>query len=222
MVLRRHGLRGRAAPLEIYAELERRIGEAGIPLTVELAEEPHGESAGLKKSGCHGFCEMGPLVRIEPEGWLYTRVTVDDCAEIVAETVGGGRPVERLAYQQEGKIYLKQQDIPFYRRQMRKVLEHCGATDATPPRHTWRHGGYRAMETALFDRTPEEIVDEVSKFGLRGRGGGGFNPARKVGPACGRTAPVKLRGLQRRRRRPRRLNGPQHHWRATPTACWRA
>ncbi len=177
--------------LTLYAEFQRLIAEAGIPLTVELAEEPHGESVGLKKSGCHGFCEMGPLVRVEPEGWLYTRVQKGDCAEIVTETIAGGRPVERLAYHQQDQAYLKQRDIPFYRRQMRKVLEHCGATDATSIREYLAHGGYRALEKALFEMTPEEIVDEVSRAGLRGRGGGGFPAGRKWAQVLRQTSPVK-------------------------------
>ena len=75
--------------------------------SVELEAEPHEESVGMKKSGCHGFCEMGPLVRIEPQGWLYTKVKVSDCQEIVDETIIGERLVERLAYQKQGVVYPK-------------------------------------------------------------------------------------------------------------------
>ena len=71
--------------LDIYDRLKAMLEERGIPVSVELAHEPHDgvESVGLKKSGCHGFCEMGPLVRVEPQGWLYTKVKLDDCEEIV-------------------------------------------------------------------------------------------------------------------------------------------
>ena len=177
--------------LGLYDELKRLIAEAGVPLTVELDEESHGSSVGLKKSGCHGFCEMGPLVRVEPEGWLYTKVKLDDCREIVRETVLSARPVERLAYRQDGAAYLRQQDIPFYRRQTRKVLEHCGATDATSIREYLAHDGYKALEKALFDMTEAEIVDEVTRSGLRGRGGGGFPAGRKWAQVARQSAPVK-------------------------------
>ena len=69
--------------LKVYARLKELMEQRGINVTVELAEEPHDSSVGLKKSGCHGFCEMGPLLRIEPQGWLYTRVHLEDCEDIV-------------------------------------------------------------------------------------------------------------------------------------------
>ncbi len=177
--------------LDLFDELKRLTEKAGIPLTVALDAESHNPSVGLKKSGCHGFCEMGPLVRIEPEGWLYTRVKLDDCAEIVRETIENARPVERLAYRQDGAAYLRQQDIPFYSRQTRKVLEHCGATDATSIREYFAHGGYVALEKALFDMTGADIVDEVTRSGLRGRGGGGFPAGRKWAQVARQEAPVK-------------------------------
>ena len=77
---------------------------------------------GLKHSGCHGFCELGPLVRIEPQGWLYIGVTEDDAPEIVEQTLQHGLPVERLMYHAEGRCFARQDDIPFYRRQTRVVL----------------------------------------------------------------------------------------------------
>jgi NADH-quinone oxidoreductase subunit F len=177
--------------LGLYDELKRLIQEANIPLTVELDSESHDASAGLKMSGCHGFCEMGPLVRIEPEGWLYTRVKLEDCEEIVRETIENARPVERLACRQGGEVYLRQEDIPFYRRQTRKVLEHCGATDATSIREYFAHGGYKALEKALFDMSAADVVDEITRSGLRGRGGGGFPAGRKWAQVARQDAPVK-------------------------------
>ena len=79
----------------------------------------------------NGFCEMGPLVRVEPQGWLYTKVKLDDCQEIVEKTIIGGECVERLAYRQNGEIYRRQEEIPFYAKQQRVVLEHCGHINAT-------------------------------------------------------------------------------------------
>lgn len=83
--------------LEIFDKLQTIMGERGIPCTVELQEEPHGDLVGLKKSGCHGFCEMGPLVRIEPQGYLYTKVQLSDCEDIIEKTIVNGEHIERLA-----------------------------------------------------------------------------------------------------------------------------
>ena len=165
--------------LNIYARLKELLEERDIPVTVELADEPHGESVGLKRSGCHGFCEMGPLVRIEPQGWLYTKVKLSDCEEIVEKTILGGECVDRLAYRQNGEIYRQQEEIPFYAKQHRMVLEHCGHINATSIKDYLAVGGYSALEKALFDMTPEEILDEISESNLRGRGGGGFPTGRK-------------------------------------------
>ena len=165
--------------LDIYDEMRRLLAERGVACSVELAEEPHGPSVGLKKSGCHGFCEMGPLVRIEPEGYLYTKVQVSDCAEIIDRTIVDGELVERLVYLQNGVIYPKQEDIPFYKKQTRLVLEHCGHIDATSLQEYLAIGGYTALEKALFDMSGDEIVQEISDSNLRGRGGGGFPTGRK-------------------------------------------
>ena len=85
----------------------------------------HG-NIGVKKSGCHGFCEMGPLMRIEPMGILYTKVKLEDCEEIFEKTIQNGVVIERLLYSQTGIKYAKQEEIPFYKKQTRLVLENCG------------------------------------------------------------------------------------------------
>lgn len=116
--------------LNIYARLRELIEAKGIHCAVELEHEPESEGVALKKSGCHGFCERGPLVRIEPEGWLYTKVKVEDCEEIVEKTIVNGEHIERLAFQKNGEIYKTQEEIPFYKKQTRVVLEHCGHIDS--------------------------------------------------------------------------------------------
>jgi len=165
--------------LKIYDRLKELAEAKGIPVAVELEVDPHDESIGLKKSGCHGFCEMGPLLRIDPQGWLYTKVQLDDCEEIIEKTVLKGEPVERLAYKKDGVSYPKQDEIPFYKQQTRMVLEHCGKIDADSIREYIAIGGYSAFEKALFDMTPDDIISEISKSNLRGRGGGGFPAGRK-------------------------------------------
>jgi NADH-quinone oxidoreductase subunit F len=165
--------------MHIFDRLKELIEQKGLPVEIGLAEDPHTPGIGLKKSGCHGFCEMGPLVRIEPQGWLYTKVKVEDCEEIIAETIEKGACVERLAYKRDGQIYREQSEIPFYRQQTRMVLEHCGKIDADSIREYIAIGGYAALEKALFEMDADAIVAEISESGLRGRGGGGFPAGKK-------------------------------------------
>ena len=166
--------------LEIYETLKSLMEKKGINVSVTLEEEPHGEDeVGLKKSGCHGFCEMGPLVRIEPQGWLYTKVKVEDCREILHTTVIDGEYIDRLGYSSQGTLYRKQEEIPFYRQQNRVVLEHCGRIDADSIEEYIAIGGYASLEKALFEMSGDQIIEEVKKSILRGRGGGGFPTEKK-------------------------------------------
>ncbi|MBZ9686521.1 NADH-quinone oxidoreductase subunit NuoF [Clostridium estertheticum] len=165
--------------LEIYDELVKLMGEKGINCGISLEKEPHDQSVGIKKSGCHGFCEMGPLVRIEPWGYLYIKVKPEDCAEILEKTILNNECVERLAYRKDGKIHKKQEEIPFYKKQTRIALEHCGHIDATSIEEYFAIGGYSAVEKALFDMSSVEIIKQIEESNLRGRGGGGFPTGRK-------------------------------------------
>ena len=166
--------------LKIYDRLKELMEERDIACTVQLEEEPHDHSIGLKKSGCHGFCEMGPLLRIEPMGWLYIKVKVEDCEDIIEQSILGDQVVDRLVYRdKDGTPYQRQDDIPFYKQQTRVALEHCGHINAESIREYIAMGGYSAVAKALFDMTPEGIVKEISEAGLRGRGGGGFPTGKK-------------------------------------------
>lgn len=142
-------------------------------------EAAHGGETDIEKSGCHGFCEMGPLVRIEPYNYLYTRVKAEDCEEIYNTTILGGQPVERLLYKMNGVSYPAQEDIPFYAKQMRLVLKNCGHIGAEHIEESLAFGGYKALEKALFTMTPEEVVNVIYDSNLRGRGGGGFQTGYK-------------------------------------------
>ena len=165
--------------LDIYKRLREIIEEKGLKVTLELQEEPHNDMIGLKKSGCHGFCEMGPLLRIEPMGWLYIKVKVDDCEEIIEKSIILDEVVERLTYKEGDKRYSKQEEIPFYEKQTRVALENCGHINAESIEEYLGVGGYSATAKALFDMTSEEIVKEISESYLRGRGGGGFPTGKK-------------------------------------------
>ncbi|WP_346929249.1 NADH-quinone oxidoreductase subunit NuoF [Clostridium sp.] len=165
--------------LDIYDEFVRIMREKDIKCEVRLEKEPHDKSVGIKKSGCHGFCEMGPLVRIEPWGYLYIKVKPQDCEEIINKTILYGECVERLAYKKDDKVYKTQEEIPFYKKQTRLALEHCGHIDSTSIEEYFAIGGYSALEKSLFDMTADEIIKEIDESNLRGRGGGGFPTGRK-------------------------------------------
>ena len=163
--------------IDIYEEFKRIIKEKGILAEVDLEKEAEG--VGVKKSGCHGFCEKGPLVRIEPGGYLYIKVKPEDCQEIVEETILNDRPVERLMYRFNGELYRTQESIPFYEKQTRIVLEHCGHLDAEAIQEYIANDGYAALVKALEEMTPEQVCKEVLDSNLRGRGGGGFPAGKK-------------------------------------------
>ena len=139
-------------------------------------EVPHPE---IKKSGCHGFCEMGPLMRIEPLGILYIKVKPEDCEEIYEKTVCQGEAIERLLYHRDGQVYQSQESIPFYAGQTRIVLKNCGHIDAEHIDEYIAIGGYQGLEKVLFDLTKEEGLDMIEESALRGRGGGGFPAGKK-------------------------------------------
>lgn len=160
---------------EIYEKMSRLV-ESNPNVEVFFGPEiAHGDGPmEVHKSGCHGFCEMGPLVRIEPMGYLYTKVSVDDVEEIYEKTIKKGEVINRLLYKQGGVEYQKQEEIPFYKKQTRLVLGNCGHIDAEHIEDAIAHGAYQALAKALFDMTPEEVVEEIYESKLRGRGGGGF------------------------------------------------
>jgi NADH-quinone oxidoreductase subunit F len=135
----------------------------------------------LKETGCHGFCERGPVVVIRPKRIFYQRVKPEDIPEIISETVLGGNIIERLLYvdpvTKEKIVY--EPDVPFYKRQTRTIFGANGEIDPTNIEDYIAVGGYSALSKALSQMSPEEIIEEVKKSGLRGRGGGGFPTGRK-------------------------------------------
>ena len=165
--------------MKVYDTLKAACEARGLKVCVALREEGGENSVHLKKSGCHGFCEIGPLVSIEPLDILYTHVHVEDCEEIIEKTLLGGEVIERLLYHKDGEAYQKRDDIPFYKLQHRIVLRDSGKSDAEEILEYIANGGYSAFEKALFEMNGEEICKTISDSGLRGRGGGGFPAGRK-------------------------------------------
>ncbi|MDO5389472.1 MAG: NADH-quinone oxidoreductase subunit NuoF [Eubacteriales bacterium] len=156
---------------KIYDELSR-LTEGLNQVSVEMQKDvPH---IGTLKTGCQGLCEYGPLVRVEPYDYQYVKVQVEDCAELVEETVKNGRPVERLFHHDGDAVYEHPMDIPFLSKQTRIVLENCGNIDAESIDEYIAAGGFSAFAKAITEMSCEEVVEEIDKSGLRGRGGGGF------------------------------------------------
>ena len=165
--------------LRIHDRLLEIIAERGLPIAVSLKKEPADYL--LSASGCQGFCQMGPLLTIEPLGILYTKVQMEDVQEIVDETILNGRLVQRLLYTspEDGETVARREDIPFYAKQLRLLLKACGNVDARDLSEYISNGGYFMARKTLLDMTPEDICAEMLKSGLRGRGGGGFPTGRK-------------------------------------------
>ena len=150
---------------KVSAAIEQEIETQGVVANVSF-----------RRTGCHGFCEQGPIVVIYPQGICYLKVQPEDIAEIIAETIKQGKIVERLIYvdPNSGEKTILEEDIPFYKNQERLIL---GANLKIDPKNLDDYlavGGYQALAKVLFEMTPEQVVDEVKDAKLRGRGGAGF------------------------------------------------
>jgi NADH-quinone oxidoreductase subunit F len=130
-------------------------------------------------TGCIGMCAKAPVVLIEPDNFLYGGVTPDDVDEIIEQTIRNHRPVQRLAVMQDGQPQPRIENVNFYRRQQRLVLENCGRIDPTKIEHAIERGTYLTAVKVLSERTPQEVIDEMIASGLRGRGGAGFSTGMK-------------------------------------------
>ncbi|RCW49258.1 MULTISPECIES: NADH-quinone oxidoreductase subunit NuoF [unclassified Halanaerobium] len=147
-----------------------------MALEDELAAKDLSDEIKIVETGCHGFCEKGPIMIVYPEGVFYCQVESEDVAEIVEEHLLKGRIVDRLLFKEpftEENIP-SYSDIDFYKKQKRIVLANCGRIDPEDINEYIALGGYEAVGKALTKMTPQEVIDEVKKAGLRGRGGGGF------------------------------------------------
>ena len=152
---------------QIIERFEQKIKEAGLDKEVKVV-----------RTGCFGLCEAGPVVIVYPEGTFYSRVKVEDVDEIVSEHLLKGRHVQHLVYTDhathEQNANKGLQDINFYKHQKRVALRNCGVIDPENIDEYLAFDGYKALEKALTSMTREQVIDEILKSGLRGRGGGGF------------------------------------------------
>jgi NADH-quinone oxidoreductase subunit F len=148
-----------------HAALEEEIVRRGLEKEVRVIQ-----------TGCRGFCAMGPVVMIYPEGIFYCQVQPGDVPHLVEETLIKGRVVERLAYREPAQHRAIPQygEIPFYRKQLRIALANCGMIDPERIDEYIAHDGYAALTKALTEMTPDEVIAQVKDSGLRGRGGAGF------------------------------------------------
>ena len=146
----------------------------------EVARQKLAGKVDVRPIGCPGFCERGTLVVVKPQGIFYQRVRPKDVPEIIAETIGKGKAVSRLLYtdRKTGEKVTLEQEVPFYKKQKRLIIGNNGLIDPTSIDDYLAIGGYAALGKAL-KMTPEQIIDEVKKSGLRGRGGAGFPTASK-------------------------------------------
>jgi NADH-quinone oxidoreductase subunit F len=149
--------------------------------TDEIERQEIQLSVELKETGCHGFCERGPIVVIRPKRVFYQQVKPEDVPEIISETVLKGNIIERLLYvdpvTNEKIVY--EPDVPFYKRQTRTIFGANGEIDPRDIEDYIAVGGYSALSKALFQMSPDEVIEEVKRSGLRGRGGAGFPTGRK-------------------------------------------
>ncbi len=165
--------------LNVYQELVDHIQAADLNAIVELKQEEKGVY--VSRSGCQGFCQIGPLVTILPEGIFYTKVKPKDAEEIVEKTLKKGELIHRLLYLEPGtkKVCKTSEEIPFYKRQRRFVLKNCGLIDPENIKEYVARGGYLSAARACLEMKPEDICSMMTAAGLRGRGGGGFLTGKK-------------------------------------------
>ncbi len=177
---------------EIFADLVRETPGVTLEFAPHDAKE-HEELVGVKKTGCQGCCELGPLVRIQKGEKViqYVKVQPDDCKTIFEKSVLGDEIIESLLYHKAGEAFVRPDEIPFIAKQTRMVLENCGHFDSESLDEYIAAGGFKALEKAMFEMSRDDVIDEIDKSGLRGRGGGGFPAGRKWKQVASQKEPVR-------------------------------
>jgi NADH:ubiquinone oxidoreductase subunit F (NADH-binding)/(2Fe-2S) ferredoxin/NAD-dependent dihydropyrimidine dehydrogenase PreA subunit len=156
--------------VEIRDAFKESLGGNGLAGKVDIVE-----------TGCHGFCARAPVAAIDPYGFFYQQIAPKDVPLIVEQSLGEGKPVEKILYRhpQDGRPITLEKDVPFYREQMKIVLRNCGQIDPTRMEDYLAREGYLGIAKVLSSMKPDEVIDEVVRSGLRGRGGAGFPTGNK-------------------------------------------
>jgi NADH:ubiquinone oxidoreductase subunit F (NADH-binding)/(2Fe-2S) ferredoxin/NAD-dependent dihydropyrimidine dehydrogenase PreA subunit len=156
-------------------------GEIARELAAETERRGLGDRVEIKNTGCHGFCQQGPIVVVEPEGTFYRRVKPGDVPEIAGAHLEGNGILRRLLYRDpvRKRRIASWRDIDFYRKQTRIILRNCGRVDPERIEDYEANGGYAALRRVVAGIPPEDVIDEIRRAGLRGRGGAGFPTATK-------------------------------------------
>ncbi len=170
--------------LKVFHEFEKQLEQNNITHLVDLKfekEKEVKEGVLISGSGCQGFCQMGPLVTIEPDGIMYVKIKKDDVQKIVEQTLLQNNIIDEFLYTDptNGKKCKGTDEIPFYKRQSRFVLEKCGKINPEDINEYISLGGYESARKAYLEMSAKDICDEILFSGLRGRGGGGFPTGRK-------------------------------------------
>ena len=188
---------------ELIKRFEEQIAQNGLEKEVKVV-----------RTGCFGLCEAGPVVIVYPEGTFYSRIKVDDVDEIVSEHLLKGRIVQHLIYKEKAdeEQHSTLENIDFYRPQLRLALRNCGRIDPENIDEYIAFDGYRALGKALTEMTPQQVIDEVLKSGLRGRGGAGSPPLPRLTRSTWSATPTRATRV---------LSWIVPFWKATPTRCWK-
>ncbi|MCK4646897.1 MAG: NAD(P)H-dependent oxidoreductase subunit E, partial [Candidatus Aminicenantes bacterium] len=156
--------------LEVAEAFKEEIGKQNLQDLVDV-----------KTTGCHGFCERGPIVVIQPEGIFYQRIQLDNIKDVISKTIINKEIIDKLLYidpRTKEKI-VQEKEVPFYKKQKRIIFGNNGFIDPTDIKDYIALEGYKALTKVLFDMTSEDVMGEIKASGLRGRGGAGFLTGKK-------------------------------------------
>ena len=147
----------------------------------EIKKQNLQDTVDVRTTGCHGFCERGPIVVIQPDGIFYQKIQLKDVKEVISETIKGKKIIERLLYvdPKTGEKIVYEKEVPFYKKQKRIIFKNNGFIDPTEIKDYMALNGYSALARVVKEITPRKIIEEIKKSGLRGRGGAGFHTGLK-------------------------------------------
>jgi NADH-quinone oxidoreductase subunit F len=169
--------------LKVFEEFQKQLKNIDMNVVLNISEGDHKHpqnSSFIVQSGCHGFCQMGPLVDIAPLDVLYTNVKAENVSNIIEQTIKNNVVIEELLYKDNvGTTYQKAHEIPFYALQMRNTLDKCGSIDSTDIKAYIAKDGYLSAYNVYNNMNENDVINIMLRSGLRGRGGAGFPTGKK-------------------------------------------